>query len=94
VVGTHIGLAKAGSGSVAEIVRLGVPDVDLRLGAFAGLAGNVPGGLGLGVGGGLGDVVGVGGGLGEVVGPGLGEFVGFGLGLVHFVFPSGAANIT
>ena len=85
VVGTQIGLPNASLGIVAEVVRLGVPGADLRDGAFAGLAGKVPGGLGLG----LSVMVGLGDGLGlgDPVGPGLGD----GLGLGHFAFPNGEA---
>ena len=82
------GGTNAGRGSVAEVVRLGVP-ADLRDGACAGLAGPTGGlalelglgvtdGLGLGVTDGLGEPLGLGLGLGDWLGhfPGLGDAAG------------------
>jgi len=95
VAGTQVGVTKAGRGTSAEVVRLGVPVADLCIGALAGFAGPA-GGLadGLGVGGGLVKPLGLGVGVG--VGPGLGDVLGLGLGLglVHFCFgfPSRAAT--
>ena len=76
------GLLGSGCGIVAAVVRLGVPDAGSRVGALAGLAGNPPDVLGLGLGLGMLLVLGLGDPVG--LGPGLGEPVGLGPGLAHF----------
>ena len=91
VAGTQIGLVKAGLGTIAEIVRLGVPAADLWDGAFPGFGGKVPGGLGLGLTVGLGEPL-VGVGLGDVLVVGLGDVLGLGLG--QFVLPRPMATTT